>query len=63
MEALKFNHPLNEEKQICKAMSKTIKPSGVNHKKRKEVENPKKLPHKKRKVELERERRKGLTFN
>ena len=61
MEALNFNHPVNEEKQFFKAMSKTIKPSAVNNKKSKEVENPKKLAHKKRKVELERERRKGLT--
>jgi hypothetical protein len=42
-------------------MSKTIKPSAVNPKKSKEEGNSKKLAHKKRKVELEQERRKGLT--
>ena len=61
MEALKFSHPVKEEELFFQANSKPIKPSAANHNKSKDAINPKKLAHKKRKVELERERRKGLT--
>ena len=61
MEALKFGQHAKEKEHIFQEMLNPIKPSSVNHNKGKKVENPKKLAHKKRRVELERERRKGLT--
>ena len=61
MKVLKFGQPAKEKEPFCQEMLKPIKLSSVNHNKRKEAENPKKLAHKKRRVELERERRKGLT--
>ena len=61
LEALKSGHPAKEKEPFFQERLKPIKLSSVNHNKSKEVENPKKLAHKKRRVEVERERRKGLT--
>ena len=62
-ESKKSNHIAKESQSTCMNMkaAQTIKSPIIDQRQSENVEDPKKVAHKKRKVHLERERRKGLT--